>query len=91
MALWTECLKGNTEAWNEMKRYNIHDVLSTEELYNKLKAWTPNSMPSVYNNGACPVCGENKLQKRGFERKAKIVYQRLHCQACGKWVIGGKV
>lgn len=88
MALWTECLKGNKEAWEEMKRYNIHDVLSTEELYNKLKAWTPNSMPAVYNNGACSVCGENKLQRRGFARKAKLVYQRLHCQACGHWGIG---
>lgn len=91
MSLWTECLKGNVAAWNEMKTYNIHDVLSTEELYNKLKAWTPNSMPAVYNNGACSVCGEMKLQKRGFERKAKLVYQRLHCTACGKWSIGGKV
>jgi DNA polymerase elongation subunit (family B) len=91
MELWKECLKGNKKAWEEMKRYNIHDVLSTEELYNKLKAWTPNSMPSVYNNGACPVCGEFKLQKRGFERKAKLIYQRLHCQACGKWTLGGKV
>lgn len=91
MSLWTECLKGNNAAWNEMKVYNIHDVLSTEELYMKLRAWTPNSMPSVYNNGACPVCGEFKLQKRGFERKVKVVYQRLHCQSCGKWTLGAKI
>jgi DNA polymerase elongation subunit (family B) len=91
MSLWTECLAGNRKAWDAMKEYNIHDVLSTEELYNKLKAWTPQSMPSVYNNGTCPVCGEAKLQKRGTERKAKLVYQRLHCQACGKWTLGGKI
>lgn len=91
MALWTECLKGNTAAWNEMKIYNIHDVLSTEELYMKLRAWTPNAMPSVYNNGACTVCGEFKLQKRGYERKKMLIYQRLHCQSCGKWSIGAKI
>ena len=91
MSLWTECLKGNRKAWEEMKEYNIHDVLSTEELYMKLRPWTPNAMPSVYNNGTCPVCGESKLQKRGFERKAKLMYQRLHCQSCGKWSLGGKV
>lgn len=37
--LWKECLKGNKTAWNEMKKYNIHDVLATEELYNVLKQW----------------------------------------------------
>jgi len=91
MSLWTECLKGNMTAWDEMKKYNTHDVLSTEELYNKLKAWTPLSMPSVYNNGACSACGAFKLQKRGVERKAKLMYQRLHCQACGKWSLGAKI
>lgn len=31
--LWKECLAGNEEAWQSMKEYNIHDVLSLEELY----------------------------------------------------------
>ena len=91
MELWKECLKGNTAAWDEMRTYNIHDVLSTEELYTKLQAWVPASAPAVYNNGACSVCGAFKLQKRGTERKAKTLYQRLHCQACGKWSLGGKI
>lgn len=37
--LWSECLKGNPEAWKEMKEYNIHDVLSLEELYNIFSSW----------------------------------------------------
>lgn len=37
--LWTECRKGNMDAWKEMKEYNIHDVLATEELYNRFKTW----------------------------------------------------
>ena len=91
MSLWTECLKGNRTAWEEMKEYNVQDVLSTEELYNKLKSWTPNSMPSVHNNGTCVVCGTAQLQKRGYERKAKLLYQRLQCQSCGKWQIGERI
>ena len=43
MNLWIECLKGNKEAWDEMKKYNIEDVLSTEELYLKIRAWAPES------------------------------------------------
>lgn len=37
--LWSECLKGNLEAWEEMKEYNVEDVLSLEELYSVLSSW----------------------------------------------------
>jgi hypothetical protein len=43
--LWSECLKGNPEAWAEMKEYNIDDVLSLEELYNLLSSWD-NTLPN---------------------------------------------
>lgn len=38
-SLWDACLSGNKSAWAEMRRYNIHDVLSTEELFTKLLPW----------------------------------------------------
>lgn len=85
MSLWTECLKGNKKAWDEMKRYNIHDVLSTEELYNRIKAWGPKNMPKVYSGLLkCSVCGE-KAQRRGTELVGKILLQRIRCTSCGKW------
>ena len=37
--LWSECLKGNPLAWEEMEEYNVEDVLSLEELYNILSSW----------------------------------------------------
>ena len=93
--LWTECLKGNQQAWNEMKRYNIHDVLATEELYNKLKAWAPSTMPQPYaslNPIKCGVCGEYTVIKRGTYRTKKGRYQQLHCKrGCGAWTIGDKL
>ena len=92
MSLWTECLKGNTDAWNEMKRYNIHDVLSTEEFYNKIKAWAPKSAPSVFTGpNHCGVCGSAEVQRRGTEVKKTGRYQRLHCQKCGRWSTGDKI
>lgn len=84
MSLWNECLKGNIQAWDEMKKYNIHDVLSTEELYLKLRAWTPNTAPSVSLIG-CVSCGSKQLEKRGIDQTLKTAYQRLHCKNCGKW------
>lgn len=90
-SLWTECLNGNIDAWNEMKRYNIHDVLATEEFYNKIKAWAPAAMvkPFAFAQG-CVVCGE-KCEKRGFDRKKNGLYQKYHCLSCGHWFQGGKV
>jgi DNA polymerase elongation subunit (family B) len=92
MSLWTECLKGNKEAWEEMKRYNIHDVLSTEELYEKIKAWAPETMPKPHGNTAekCGVCGKYDLQKRGTMRTLKLIFQRYQCQSCGAWSKGPK-
>lgn len=90
MSLWKECLSGNKEAWNEMQKYNIHDVLSTEELYNKIKAWAPQNSPKVYNilqeRPQCRTCGiEGKIQKRGITWKSKQQLQRIQCMSCGAW------
>jgi hypothetical protein len=35
-SLWSECEKGNKAAWAEMKKYNIADINSTEDLFLKL-------------------------------------------------------
>lgn len=90
MSLWNECLKGNIKAWDEMKRYNIHDVLSTEELYLKLRAWTPKNAAPAFLTG-CVSCGSNHLQKRGFDLTASTKWQKLQCISCGKWQRGAKI
>lgn len=87
LSLWAECLKGNQAAWKEMEEYNIHDVLATEELYMKIRAWAPVSAPKLYNTPLkCSICG-SKAQRRGQELKGKTMVQRVRCQnpACGKW------
>lgn len=38
-SLWSECLKGNQEAWLEMEQYNKLDVLSNQELYEIFMPW----------------------------------------------------
>lgn len=93
MSLWTECLKGNMKAWDEMKRYNIHDVLATEELYEKLKSWTPPNMVTLAQSSEnCRVCGPGtKMWHKGFEVKKTGRYYRYQCRACFAWTIGAKV
>lgn len=89
--LWKQCLSGkwveqpwkNLAAWQEMKTYNIQDVLSTEETYNRLKPWAPKNTPKPYFLG-CPTCGF-KVEKRGLNQTR--TKQRIHClsKTCGAW------
>ena len=95
MSLWSECLKGNLDAWKCMQKYNIHDVLSTEELYLNTRAWTPINAPKVFNtldpNLQCGVCGVfGKVQRRGLSVTKKHNVQRLQCLKCGAWSQGKK-
>lgn len=84
--LWSECLKGNIEAWDEMKEYNRVDVLSLEELYIKLRPWdkiTPNF--NVYHDheeNFCS-CGSVDFKKNGFAYTNTGKFQRFTCNKCG--------
>lgn len=92
MSLWVECLKGNRKAWEEMKLYNTHDVLATEELYTKVRAWAPKSAPNIYDEERiCKCCGSKKVWRKGEERTKTGVTPKLHCQTCGKWQSGERI
>lgn len=87
--LWAEVLKGNIEAWDEMKEYNIQDIDTLEEVYLKLRPWaTQHPNVAVYEaavKDTCPKCGSDSLQKRGFAYTNVGKYQRFCCTACGGW------
>lgn len=92
-SLWAECLKGNLTAWNEMRRYNKHDVLATEELYTKIRAWAPQNAPRAFNVGhltqQCPTCGVvGKLRPKGYNYTRVSRFRKYVCNGCGSWVTG---
>lgn len=96
MSLWTECLKGNMRAWDAMKRYNIHDTLSTEELYMKLRPWTPASMTNAHYvkdvSTACHVCGDTgAMRRKGQEMSRQGPRQKYQCQKCGHYTTGALI
>ena len=85
--LWKECLADNTAAWNEMKLYNIHDVLATEELYHVLKPWMSSTLPNPYvvddMTKDCVKCGaKGSINKRGFTYARNKRVQILRCRSC---------
>jgi DNA-directed RNA polymerase subunit RPC12/RpoP len=87
LELWFECMAKNPQAWEQMKEYNIHDVVLLERVYDRLKPWIK-SHPSVLSGvegTACPKCGSHKATKRGSAVTAAGRYQRYQCNECGSW------
>jgi len=85
MSLWNECMKNNEEAWDEMKEYNMYDVLSLEELYYKLVSWDNSINFSVYDDEVEDLCscGSQVFQKNGYYYTNSAKVQRFRCVACG--------
>lgn len=93
MELWTECLAHNLDAWNEMKKYNPTDVISTEKVYLRLRPWIighPN-VAQYYSDEArrCPRCGSTKLtlqDKPVYTQTGE--YDHYRCDCCGGFARG---
>lgn len=85
--LWTKCMAGDPEAWEQMRVYNVRDVILLEQLYEKLRPWVRShpSAAALLGTDVCPACGGSHLQARGYTTLQTGRYQRLQCQDCGKW------
>nr|BDD47183.1 hypothetical protein 1 [bacterium] len=87
--LWLECLRGNDEAWEEMKKYNIQDILTLEQIYLKMRPWdTRHPNVTVFDTPigiVCPKCGSDHVHWRGYAHTQSQRYKRYQCQSCGGW------
>jgi hypothetical protein len=88
--LWTECLKGNPDAWDEMEKYNKQDVKVLEPLYERLSPWDQRINHSLYTHGAEHVCscGSRDFQSRGYAYTAQGKFHVYYCKRCGAWTRG---
>lgn len=86
--LWSQCLKGNQSAWKEMKKYNIHDILSLEELYTKLSPWDNSINFNIYNESESHMCtcGSEDFKRNGYAYTSTGKFQRHKCLECGSEV-----
>lgn len=87
--LWLECLRNNDEAWEELKEYNVLDVIALEHLYLDMLPWMVNH-PNVAiyeeaDNPLCPKCGGNHIQWRGYTYSNVAKNHRFQCMDCGGW------
>lgn len=84
--LWKECLADNPEAWAEMEKYNKYDVLSLEELYEKLSAWDdrhPNFNLYTDAEGHTCRCGCTEFTRNGYAYTQVSKFQKYRCKNCG--------
>lgn len=83
--LWSECLKGNSKAWDEMERYNKYDVLALEELYHRVIPWDNSINFNVYHDSFQTVCtcGSTKWHRNGYDYTNTSRKQRFRCAKCG--------
>jgi hypothetical protein len=90
--LWVKCMNGDPEAWEQMRQYNIRDVVLLEELYEKLRPWIRShpSAAALLGENVCPACTSTDLQARGYVFLMTGKYQRYQCKDCGKWSRGTK-
>lgn len=82
--LWMECIARNPQAFKEMKDYNKLDVLSLEELFEKLLPWQDAFLFNKFNVEK-PVCscGNDKFKKSGIYYTNAHSYQKYQCTNCG--------
>lgn len=84
--LWTECLNRNQAAFKELEVYNKHDVLATEEYFQKIQAWDNTTINfNVYHSDTHTVCkcGSDQLNRNGYAYTTSGKYVRYKCKACG--------
>jgi predicted RNA-binding Zn-ribbon protein involved in translation (DUF1610 family) len=88
-SMWTECLAGNKEAWEENRLYNMIDVTSLESTYLRTRGWYeahPNLGPYVEDSSkpVCPNCGSNKLKLNSTPHRTGVgIYDSYTCGNCG--------
>ncbi len=85
--LWVQCLLGDPKAWAAMRRYNKHDVVLTEQVYTRVKAWIRHPHMGLLTGRPddCPRCSSTDYQQRGYRPLGGSLYPRFRCNACGHW------
>jgi hypothetical protein len=96
--MWREVMANEQVAWAEMEVYNKADVLSTAELYTRLRPWMsganhPNLGLYIASEGmVCTHCGNTEKAHggRGFQYRGNRVtnaslFKSVRCNKCGAY------
>jgi hypothetical protein len=85
--MWLGCMAKNQNDWDDMKRYNMQDVVLLEKVYKRLRPWVKNhpNMGVYSDDKVCPKCGSEDIHHRGYGFNNSGKFQRICCSSCGAW------
>lgn len=84
MELWNQCLKGNMEAWEEMRIYNIGDIITLREVFWKLAKYDQTINFNIYKQINECICGSSDFSRDGYKVTNAGKKMRFRCTSCGK-------
>ena len=83
------CMAGNQKAWDSLLTYGKQDVVILRQLYKRILPWIENhpnlTLFSPKTVFACPRCGSDHIQYRGYRYTNTMRYMRFQCMDCGAW------
>lgn len=86
--LWKQCMKKDRDAFSEMEAYNRQDVVLLEQVYERMLPWISRHPNQSNDHKACPRCGSDNFQARGYAYTSASSYPRFVCKSCGGWFRG---
>jgi DNA polymerase elongation subunit (family B) len=86
-ALWNQVMAGDRAAWDKFKRYNIQDVVITEQLFQLLAPWIKHPHAGLWtgDKSSCYACGSVNLVAHGVTRSKSAAWPLTQCADCGAW------
>jgi len=84
-SLWSRCMQGDPKALEEMRVYNIQDVIVLENIYKKLRPYIKNhpNIGNMDNETGCPACGSQNIKEEGTYYTNTSTYPKYRCNECG--------
>lgn len=84
--LWTRCMAGDKEAWEEMREYAVQDVVLLEAVFERLLPWIKGLNYGLFTSDfVCTNCGCKSLHKRGTFKTPTTSKPAWQCEGCGAW------
>lgn len=83
--LWKRCYLGEAKALAEMVRYNRHDVVILQQVYELLEPHArgvPRLIEPGDNRAVCPTCGSDQLKPTTPHRTNASTFPQWRCLSC---------
>lgn len=86
-ALWNDVMANDPKAWDKFRKYNIQDVVITEQLFELLAPWIKGVHAGLFTGdpSCCYSCGSINLVAHGVTRTKNAAWPLTQCADCGAW------